>query len=111
MLSYLKSNRDFLHHFFSTRLPLLKPYPNHDATYLLWVDTSALAPYLKQGEEAAEFFMREAKVAVSDGRDFGAKHHVRINFGCPRARLLEGLEKMEKAVNELVAAREKKEGK
>lgn len=56
-------------------------YPNHDATYLLWVDTAGLAPYLPKGGDPASFFMEHAKVAVSDGRDFGAHHHVRINFG------------------------------
>lgn len=56
-------------------------YPNHDATYLLWVDTAGLAPYLPKGGDPASFFIEHAKVAVSDGRDFGAHHHVRINFG------------------------------
>lgn len=56
-------------------------YPNHDATYLLWVNTAGLAPYLPKGGDPASFFMEHAKVAVSDGRDFGAHHHVRINFG------------------------------
>lgn len=107
MLCYLVGNRDFLIDFLETRMQgLLKTYPNHDATYLQWVDTSGLAPYLPQGMDPATFFMEKAKVAVSDGRDFGAKNHVRINFGCPRARLLEGLEKMEAAVKEVV-----KEGK
>jgi len=48
---------------------------------------------------------------VEGRRDFGAKHHVRINSGCPRARLVEMLEKMEKAVIELVAAKGKEGGK
>ncbi len=108
MLSYLRGNRDFMVDFLARRMPLLKPYPNHDATYLLWVDTSALAPYLGQGVDPASFFMEQAKVAVSDGRDFGAHHHIRVNFGCPRARLLEGLEKMEQAVNAAVAQGVKK---
>jgi cysteine-S-conjugate beta-lyase len=73
---------------------------------LLWVDTSGLAPYLPKGGDPASFFMEHAKVAVSDGRDFGAHHHVRINFGCPRARLQEGLDKMEAAYKAAVAAGE-----
>lgn len=107
MLSYLRGNRDFLVHFIKTRIPLLRPYSNHDATYLLWVDTSALAPYLSQGVEAATFFLENAQVAVSDGRDFGVFHHVRINFGCPRGRLQIGLENMERAINDVVTAAEK----
>jgi cystathionine beta-lyase len=35
---------------------------------------------------------------LSDGAFFGWPKHVRFNFGCPRDRMLEGLEKMRAAL-------------
>jgi cystathionine beta-lyase len=40
-------------------------------------------------------------VGLSDGAFFGATpgSHVRLNFGCPRATLVEGLRRMKRAVD------------
>jgi len=37
---------------------------------------------------------------VSDGKHFEGEGFVRLNFGCPRATLLAGLERMKRAVTE-----------
>jgi len=44
--------------------------------------------------------MKEAKVAFTDGKLFGegCENIVRLNFASPRAMLVEGLERMRKAV-------------
>jgi cystathionine beta-lyase len=44
--------------------------------------------------------LERAKVALNDGKTFGAggEGFVRLNFGCPRALLSEGLERMRKAL-------------
>lgn len=47
----------------------------------MWLDCRDLMPYLPKGSDPATFFMENAKVALSDGRDFGAHAHIRINFG------------------------------
>ena len=53
---------------------------------------------------AARFFQREARVALTDGRDCGeaGSGFVRMNFALPRPLLLQALERMQAA---LVAAR------
>jgi len=45
--------------------------------------------------------LKQAHVALSDGKQFGApgEGHVRLNFGCPRALLLEALERMRRALD------------
>lgn len=50
------------------------------------------------------FFLEKARVALSDGAMFGrgGAGFVRLNFGCPRAQLAEGLDRMRDA---LAAAR------
>jgi cysteine-S-conjugate beta-lyase len=44
--------------------------------------------------------VQRARVALNDGRAFGrgGEGFVRLNFGCPRALLTEGLERMRSAL-------------
>jgi cystathionine beta-lyase len=67
-----------------------------EGTYLAWLDCGALglepSPY--------EFFLQRARVALSDGPNFGSPGRgcVRINFATSRAILGEALERMAKAL-------------
>jgi len=66
-----------------------------EGTYLAWIDcrpTGIADPFT--------FFLEKAKVALSDGKAFGAPGDgfVRLNFGTPRVLLTEGLERMRKAL-------------
>ena len=91
LVAYLKANRDYLYSYVEEHLaPLtLKPM---EATYLGWIDTSEL------DVKNAPAFFREAGVGLSPGSDFGDSDYVRINIGCPRATLEEGLSRMKKAL-------------
>lgn len=92
---YLTGNRDFLLDFVSQNLPALK-LTSPEGTYLGWIDCSALElPTTPQ-----TFFLNEAKVALSGGAGFGAgsEQFVRLNFGCPRPLLRQGLEQMQRAL-------------
>jgi len=96
LLAYLEGNRDFLTREVPRRLPgvtLASP----EATYLAWLDCRALRI---PGGDPYTFFLERAKVALNDGRLFGAggEGFIRLNFGCPRALLAEGLERMAKAL-------------
>ncbi len=96
LLAYLRGNRDFLYEFIPTRLPELKLLPMQ-ATYLAWIDARAL------GVENLQKFFEDAGVGLSPGHIFGeaGRGWVRLNFGCPRATLEEGLRRMERAVQGL----------
>lgn len=88
LLAYLRRNRDVLVEFLRTRCPGFSIIPA-EATYLAWIDTRSAglaAP--------AQHFETKAGLFLSDGAQFGWPGHVRFNFGCPRARMLEGLEKL-----------------
>ncbi len=91
LLNYLRGNRDLVYRFAAERLPGVKLLPMQ-ATYLAWMDVRAL-----ELDNPVKFF-EEAGVGLSNGLDFGAPGFVRLNFGCPRARLLQGLERMAKAL-------------
>jgi cystathionine beta-lyase len=63
-----------------------------EATYLAWIDCrrSGLA-------DPVRAFL-DAGVKLMDGARFGAQGFVRLNFGCPRARLAEALRRMRLAL-------------
>ncbi len=95
VLRYLEANRDFAFDYVQAHLPgitMVKP----EGTYLAWLDCRASAI----AEDPHTFFLEKAKVALNDGGTFGAdgKGFVRLNFGCPRALLAEGLTRMREAL-------------
>lgn len=95
VLVYLEANRDFMFDFVMKELPGLR-MTRPEGTYLAWLDCRQAGiegnPY--------EFFLHNARVALSDGAPFGrgGEGFVRLNFGCPRAMLTEALERMKKAL-------------
>ncbi len=99
LLPYLKANVNCLEEFLAERLPKVK-LVRPEGTYLALLDCRDLGI-----DPAAlnDFFLKKAGVYFSDGKIFGeeAAGFVRINFGCPRAMLLEALERIELAVNKL----------
>ena len=92
--TYLQANRDYLVDAVRSRLPgVTINVPQ--GTYLAWLDCSALDLANPQ-----QFFLEQAKVGLSAGLDFGDQHQqfVRLNFGCPRSMLEEGIARMERAL-------------
>jgi cystathionine beta-lyase len=97
LLGYLRGNRDFLADQIARGLPGVRIEAPIEATYLAWLNVSelGLAKPVKHFESHG--------VGLSDGAAFGASagSHVRINFGCPRSTLAEGLTRMAAAVRAL----------
>ncbi|MED7666513.1 putative C-S lyase [Pseudomonas moraviensis subsp. stanleyae] len=92
--TYLQANRDWLVDAVRTRLPgVTINVPQ--GTYLAWLDCTAL-----DLPDPQRFFLEQGKVGLSAGLDFGDQHQqfVRLNFGCPRALLEEGIARMERAL-------------
>ncbi len=94
--TYLQANRDWLVEAVRSRLPgVTINVPQ--GTYLAWLDCSAL-----DLDDPQRFFLEQGKVGLSAGLDFGDQHQqfVRLNFGCPRALLEEGIARMERALTQ-----------
>lgn len=93
--AYLTANRDTLVDYVAEFFPGVRTTVP-EATYLAWLDFSDL----NLPEAPFEFFLKRAKVALSDGATFGqgGEGFVRLNFACPRAILLQGLEQMRAAL-------------
>lgn len=99
LLVYLEDNLNFLMKYFEEKIPQIVPI-RPEATYLVWLDCSGLG---LEGEQLMDFFANEAKVGVNLGSNFSRRcgSFVRLNIGCPRSTLKEGLKRIEEAVNRL----------
>ena len=91
--AYLAANRDYLINEIR-RIPGLELGPI-EATYLAWIDVSAL------GLENPPKFFEQAGLGMSPGREFGDPDFMRLNFGCPRSRVEQAVERIRKAVEGL----------
>ncbi|MBT2373089.1 MalY/PatB family protein [Pseudomonas fluorescens] len=94
LVKYLQANRDYLLNAVQTRLPGIVMHAPQ-GTYLAWLDCSALGL-----DDPQQFFLEQAKVGLSAGLEFGddSQQFVRLNFGCPRSMLEEGLRRMERSL-------------
>lgn len=66
-----------------------------EASFFGWLDCTSLELDAPQA-----FFLERARVGVSDGAEFGAGYEtfVRLNYGCPRTLLDEGIDRMVRAL-------------
>jgi cystathionine beta-lyase len=99
LCAYLTGNRDFLVESIRNEFPGIRTtFP--EATYLAWLDCTELVRSGKISASPHEFFLKQAKVALNEGKDFGSggEGFVRLNFGCPRATLVEALGRMKAAL-------------
>lgn len=94
LLAYLRGNRDYLLATIARELPGVRVEAPVEATYLLWMNVSSLGL-----ENPTAHFERHG-LGFSDGVFFGAPQgsHVRLNFGCPRATLVEAMRRMKAAL-------------
>jgi cystathionine beta-lyase len=95
LMGYLEENYRFLDTFIKERIPgikIMKP----EATYLVWLDLSA---YHLSETRLAKILI-EGDIALNNGSRFGTggEGFFRLNFGCPRSVLEEGLMRMERAL-------------
>ncbi|HKG52808.1 MAG TPA: PatB family C-S lyase [Anaerolineales bacterium] len=92
--TYLTGNRDFLVEYITENMSDVR-ITIPDATYLAWLDFTQL----NLEKSPFEFFLEQAKVALSDGAIFGEKGHIRLNFGTSRSVLKQALDRMQKALD------------
>lgn len=96
---YVTNNLVLLQEFLKAELPeiqLVIP----EATYLAWLDVSRL-PYTSQ--QLQEALIHYGKVAIMPGNTYGAtgENFIRMNIGCPREKLIDGLQRLKLAVEHL----------
>lgn len=99
LLVYLKGNAEFIQEYLTINIPEIK-VSVPEATYLAWLDFRELGLY---GQNLRHFLIEDAKLGLNDGFNFGKQGDgfARLNFGCPRSVLKEGLERLATAVSHL----------
>ena len=99
LLRYLESNRDFLVKHVRSNFPGIE-MGVPEGTYLAWLDCRRAGI---PRNDPFTFFLESGRVAFNDGTTFGpgGEGFVRLNFGCPRSLLVQGLERMSAALARL----------
>lgn len=99
LMEYLQENRDYLLEFIRNNIPKIK-VTEPEATYLIWLDFRDLN---MEQEELKEFILEKAKLALNDGSTFGmeGKGFMRLNIACPKAVLVEALNRLKMAIDSL----------
>ncbi|MFW6290251.1 MAG: MalY/PatB family protein [Mariniphaga sp.] len=99
LLNYLWGNYRYLKDFFDKNLPAVKVM-QPEATFLVWLDFSH---YDMNDKELNRFIVEKAGVGLNNGARFGTggEGWMRLNIGCPRSVLKEGLEKLKAAFDQL----------
>ncbi len=98
---YLTANRDFLVECIGRKMKGVR-VTVPQATCLAWLYFSQLKRKKKIASEPAKFFLKNARVGLNPGVEFGpgGEGFVRLNFGCPRATLVRALEQIRGALQE-----------
>lgn len=93
---YLTTNKKLVYEFMQNHLPQIKVVPSQ-ATYLLWLDCSALNC---TGDEIAKFIRQKTGLFVSAGAQYGktGTQFLRLNVACPRSVLEDGLARFETGI-------------
>lgn len=99
LLDYLWNNYLLLEQFISTHLPrvqVMKP----EATYLIWLN---FRDYGMNDKQLNDFIINKASVGLNNGARFGTggEGWMRLNIGCPRSLLQQGLEQLKDAFDTL----------
>jgi cystathionine beta-lyase len=95
LMEYLEENYRFLETYITEKMPgvkIMKP----EATFLVWLDLSSY----NLSEKELEKILIKGGIALNHGSKFGTggEGYFRLNFGCPRSVLEEGLIRLEKAL-------------
>ncbi|WP_125702247.1 MalY/PatB family protein [Lacticaseibacillus daqingensis] len=96
--AYLDANFTFMTQFLATRLNYAYTVPH--ATYLAWLDIRPLG--VDMAALQAELVDHQ-QVAIMDGRVYGkgGANHLRFNLGAPRTKVVDGLNRLRRAVDQL----------
>ncbi len=96
LIRYVQGNLEYLTDFVGKSLPeieIIKP----EGTYLVWLDFRKLG---LNSMQLKELMYQQAKVAFNEGSSFGknGEGFLRVNLACPRSILIEGLNRLKKAI-------------
>lgn len=95
---YIYSNKKLVGEFLENELPRIKLVYS-EATYLLWLDCSALG---MTSRSLAEHIRSTTGLFLSHGEQYGnGTDFLRMNIACPRSMVEDGLKRLKKAIESI----------
>lgn len=93
---YLFANYNYLRVYFEEYLPEF-PVATLEGTYLVWADCLVLN---QSSDETVKTLLEKEKLWVNEGSLYGeaGEGFIRINIACPRQQLIEGLNRLRRAL-------------
>ncbi|GHD91224.1 aminotransferase [Pseudocitrobacter faecalis] len=97
--NYLQDNMRYIAQTLNTAFPELN-WAMPESTYLAWVD---LRPLNIDDKALQDVLIKQQKVAIMPGYTYGEEGNgfIRLNAGCPRSKLEQGVERLIAAINTL----------
>jgi cysteine-S-conjugate beta-lyase len=95
LIEYLDGNLKFAEEYIQSNMPDIS-FVRPEATFLLWLDFTNTG---LTGKKLEKFVVEKAKLGLNVGEKFGpgGEGHMRLNFGCPRSMLEQGLRQLAEA--------------
>lgn len=99
LVEYIEGNMRYLADYLKKELPAIA-FQMPQATYLAWLDVSGLG---YSSEMLQDALVNVGKVGIMRGEVYGenGQGFLRMNLGCPRAKMIEGLERMKQSLDYL----------
>ncbi len=96
--AYLFRNKEITADFIQKNIPALRVVKS-EATYLMWIDCRELSD---DSDEIVKFIRDTTGLILSSGAQYGSggEGFIRMNIGCPRALLEDGLSRLMKGIRE-----------
>lgn len=96
MREYVFANRKIAEDFIEKEIPGIS-IVHGEATYLLWIDISALG---KSSEEVASSIRKATGLYITEGIEYGeaGRYFLRMNVACTRATLMDGLHRLKEGI-------------
>ncbi|MGP4064726.1 MalY/PatB family protein [Oceanobacillus sp. M65] len=96
LLQVLYDNKTYVKEMFAAHASDLEVIDSQ-GTYLLWIDCTKLG---MDEKELKKFMIEKAKVGLNTGIEYGeeGKHFMRMNIGCPKATVEEGVQRIIQAI-------------
>ncbi|WP_267202636.1 MalY/PatB family protein [Limosilactobacillus kribbianus] len=93
---YVRGNKEYVAGFIKQNLPELQLVPG-TATYLLWIDTSALSD---DSQQLANFIRKDTGLIINPGTYYhgNGAGFIRINIAYPRKQIEDGMKRLAKAI-------------
>ncbi|MGG1660435.1 MalY/PatB family protein [Brevibacillus sp. NRS-1366] len=99
LMTYVEGNYHTVYEFMKINLPEVKVY-KPESTYFVWLDFNFLG---MSDSELTSFFEDQARTIVNQGYSLGTggSGFIRINIGCPKQILEQGLQRIKNAYDQL----------